>query len=228
MFDLESSIVAWREQMLAAGIQAPVPLEELEAHLRDEIAARVQLGTDSRQAFEAAIREVGQPIVLKMEFTKAGVPVAGRLKNLVFTLAGIPHQLATTMNTNLEPRWVTYLKTSAVMLPAMFLWVGACVFVLPQLKEIYNSTGHRLPNWFMTALSVTDAIKGNIIMGSLIVTALLVVLEWRSQRWAHYRRLVFGVTGFTLNLTVMVFIAATGVLFAIAANELLLKVPATH
>src|SRR5207244_3438884 len=97
-----------------------------------------------------------------------------------------------------------------------------------QLKEIYSSAGHRLPNWFTAALSVTEAVKNNLIMGSLIVATLLVVMEWRSQRWAHYRRLVFGVTGFTLNLTVMVFIAATGVLFAIAANELLLKVSATH
>jgi len=30
MFNLESSIARWREQMLAAGIQSPVPLDELE------------------------------------------------------------------------------------------------------------------------------------------------------------------------------------------------------
>jgi len=37
MFDLEQAIIAWRQQMLAAGIKSPVPLEELENHLRDEI-----------------------------------------------------------------------------------------------------------------------------------------------------------------------------------------------
>ena len=37
MFSLEKSIAGWREQMLAAGIKAPVPLEELEIHLREEI-----------------------------------------------------------------------------------------------------------------------------------------------------------------------------------------------
>ena len=34
MFDLEKSITRWREQMLAAGIKTPSPLEELENHLR--------------------------------------------------------------------------------------------------------------------------------------------------------------------------------------------------
>jgi hypothetical protein len=37
MFDLEQSIATWRRQMLDAGIKAPVPLEELESHLRDDI-----------------------------------------------------------------------------------------------------------------------------------------------------------------------------------------------
>jgi hypothetical protein len=37
MFDLEKSIAEWRTQMLAAGIKTPVPMEELEIHLREEI-----------------------------------------------------------------------------------------------------------------------------------------------------------------------------------------------
>ena len=37
MSDLEQSIAEWRKQMLAAGIETPVPLEELEIHLREDI-----------------------------------------------------------------------------------------------------------------------------------------------------------------------------------------------
>jgi hypothetical protein len=36
MFNLEQAIADWRQQMLAAGIKTPVPLEELENHLREE------------------------------------------------------------------------------------------------------------------------------------------------------------------------------------------------
>ena len=41
MFDLEKSIKDWRWQMFAAGIETPVPLEELEIHLRDEIERQI-------------------------------------------------------------------------------------------------------------------------------------------------------------------------------------------
>jgi len=39
MFNLEPSIAEWRRQMLAAGVKTPVPLEELESHLRDELSS---------------------------------------------------------------------------------------------------------------------------------------------------------------------------------------------
>ena len=40
MPDLEQRIAIWRSQMIDAGIKTPVPLDELEAHLREEIAAK--------------------------------------------------------------------------------------------------------------------------------------------------------------------------------------------
>jgi hypothetical protein len=71
MFDLEQAISQWREQMLAAGIKAPVPLEELEGHLRDEIDRQVQAGASEAAAFDLAIGKMGQPESLKTEFRKA-------------------------------------------------------------------------------------------------------------------------------------------------------------
>ena len=70
MFNLEQSISAWRSQMLAAGIQSPVPLDELESHLRDDIARRMQNGAEPQTAFEAATQEIGGPVMLKKEFAK--------------------------------------------------------------------------------------------------------------------------------------------------------------
>ena len=37
MFNLETAVAEWRQELLAAGIKAPEPLEELESHLREEI-----------------------------------------------------------------------------------------------------------------------------------------------------------------------------------------------
>ena len=54
--------------MLAAGIKTPVPLAELEIHLREEIERQVKLGMDEQKAFEISARRIGQPKMLKKEF----------------------------------------------------------------------------------------------------------------------------------------------------------------
>ena len=60
MFDLEKSIADWRRQMLAAGIKTPVPLEELESHLREDIERQMKSGLSAQQAFEIAVKKIGQ------------------------------------------------------------------------------------------------------------------------------------------------------------------------
>lgn len=70
MFNLEQEISAWRKQMLAAGIKAPVPLEELEIHLREEIERQMKSGLSEQTAFEISVQWIGQANMLKSEFGK--------------------------------------------------------------------------------------------------------------------------------------------------------------
>src|SRR5689334_15542581 len=70
MFDLDKAIAEWRKQMLAAGIKAPVPLDELEIHLREEVEQQVRSGLSAREAFETAAQRMGQASRLKVEFKK--------------------------------------------------------------------------------------------------------------------------------------------------------------
>jgi hypothetical protein len=71
MFDLEKSIAEWRQQMLAAGIKKPVPMEELEIHLRESIEQQIKSGLNEQKAFEVAVGRFGQASSLKTEFKKA-------------------------------------------------------------------------------------------------------------------------------------------------------------
>jgi hypothetical protein len=68
MFNLEQSIADWRRQMLAVGIETPVPLDELEIHLREEIERQVKLGLNEQIAFEVSARRIGRPEILGNEF----------------------------------------------------------------------------------------------------------------------------------------------------------------
>ncbi len=68
--NLEEKIAEWRKQMLAAGIQTPVPLEELEIHLREEIEQRSKSGLNEQDAFNSAVQKIGQAKPIKIEFKK--------------------------------------------------------------------------------------------------------------------------------------------------------------
>jgi hypothetical protein len=72
MFNLDLAIQRWREQMLAAGIQSPEPLDELECHLREDIEQQTLAGTDEACAFQMAVQHVGKAVTLKKEFMKTG------------------------------------------------------------------------------------------------------------------------------------------------------------
>ncbi len=68
MFNLEQAISNWRQQMLDAGVKTPVPLEELEGHLSEDIEQHVRAGLDARTAFQRAIERMGDAGALKAEF----------------------------------------------------------------------------------------------------------------------------------------------------------------
>ena len=225
MFDLEQSIADWREQMLAAGIQTPAPLEELENHLREEIEWQLRSGESGPIAFAAAVRQIGGSAALKPEFAKVGEPIHERLRRLFFALAGIPdYQLAMNMNTsnsNLERGWVTYLKSAALVFPAFVVWVVSCVIAVPRLKEICVVSGTAFPKPMVTALDVSDFIKNHLILGTAAMLVALVLLEWRSSRWPRYRRLVFGVAAFSLNFFALALIAGLLVFAVVAGANLL-------
>jgi hypothetical protein len=88
MLDLEQSISDWRKQMLAAGIQTPVPLDELEIHLREEIERQMKSGLNEQESFKVAARQIGHASALKNEFQKANLPTIGT-KRISAIAAGV-------------------------------------------------------------------------------------------------------------------------------------------
>jgi hypothetical protein len=92
MHDFEKSIAEWRRQMLAAGIQTPVPLEELESHLREEIGRLVKSGLDEQDVFTSAVQKLGPAHAVQTEFMKAAQiqgAFKGRLADIGLTLVTI-------------------------------------------------------------------------------------------------------------------------------------------
>lgn len=234
MFDLEQSIADWRRQMLAAGIKTPVPLEELEIHLREEIEMQMKSGLSEQEVFNAAVLQIGRTDILKTEFAKIGGTICGRFKQHICTLAGIPnYQLATNMNasnSNIEPRWATYLKAATFVFPALCLWTLSTVFILPQLNQVCQkanlstSAFDGAPTLAKAALAISKAMilfltpHGLIIFDIIIFTFIL--LEWRSTKWPRYRRVVVGTGVFLINFAILISITMMVVIALVAAPRL--------
>ncbi len=70
MFDLEKAIAAWRRSFEHRRVFSPDDLEELERHLRDTVAWRTARGMAPREAFEAALQEVGDYGTTETEYRK--------------------------------------------------------------------------------------------------------------------------------------------------------------
>lgn len=219
MFSFDAAIAGWRQQMAESGIGDSDILDELESHLRDEVLSQLGTGTDPRDAFEIAARQIGDAQHLKNEFANS-FTVFDRMKETVLTLAGIPSSnLATNMNTSqTEPAWATYLKAVGFLLPAIFLATVAAIFVVPKLQEICRDV--QMPTadgtfWNLLRSSILVMLTlrehGVLIAGAALCLVLL--LEWRFAQWPRYRRAAIGFGAFILNSIVlfaffMMFIAA--------------------
>jgi hypothetical protein len=57
--------------MLAAGIKTPVPLVELEIHLREDVEKEMLAGADAEKAFEKGARRIGLAGEIRSEFDKS-------------------------------------------------------------------------------------------------------------------------------------------------------------
>jgi hypothetical protein len=70
VFDIDSSIREWKDHLRARGGVSEADLEELEGHLRDEIAALCGAGLTPDEAFLVAVKRLGTADALSGEFAK--------------------------------------------------------------------------------------------------------------------------------------------------------------
>jgi len=90
MICLEQAIASWRVQMLASGIASPVPLDELEGHLREEIGRQIQVGASEQEAFEMTVQQFGSAQDIKTEFEKIReTTMKERMKKIIIIGNGI-------------------------------------------------------------------------------------------------------------------------------------------
>ena len=73
--------------MNAGGIRSSEAVDELESHLRDQVAQTIRRGVKEPRAFELAVQQIGSARVLKREFNKNDHTQI--MKRILIIIAGI-------------------------------------------------------------------------------------------------------------------------------------------
>jgi hypothetical protein len=183
MFDLEQSIADWRRQMLAAGIKTPVPLEELEIHLREEIERQMKSGLNAQHAFEFAVQKTGQGYVLNAEFAKVdgvGNPAQRERWFVSFILVGvvIPLGAYTLLKNEMS---LTWRLLGFADLAVIALAVPGCQFISRSFPVVPNKRVRTAIGLAFGLLSMAGMVAFmNFILPSFELTEgqLTVVVLW--------------------------------------------------
>ncbi len=156
MFNLDQTILEWRRQMLTAGIKAPVPLDELESHLRDEIEQQTSSGVSEAQAFSDAVKNLGPAPALQAEFKKAGGTKEEREQReeqilfeggpILLTLFSFGQVFVVFKNENMGLTFAQQISCLAAIATMLFLtWggrVGYRLFPVIPAKRVRNAINY--------------------------------------------------------------------------------------
>jgi hypothetical protein len=202
MFDLDQSIADWRRQMLAVGIETPVPLEELEIHLRENIEQQMKSGLNEQNAFEISIQRIGQPNVLKKEFKKSERTLMKRTAKIGAGVTGVLIGMALTVPGSVQ------LRDELVMANGKFgLWLLGGFLIcwsLGLFQQIFlpKVLKGEFEKAEMTPVKQTMKIGAGIVV-LLIGTALMMpaAAQARHEGMVGFAGLCDAVFGFALLIT---------------------------
>jgi len=143
MFDLEKEIADWRKQMAGVGIKSPTSLDELETHLREEMARQTKRGLRAEEAFNIAVHRIGQAETVGAEFAKTSERKARRERKLklhCLAYAGLCYVMplalsASHIREQLDSTQL-WLVVAAVALTEVSLFSGLFLYrLLPVIPE---------------------------------------------------------------------------------------------
>jgi len=100
-----------------------------------------------------------------------------------------------------------YFQAVATIVPTLFIWVFANVFLVPKLQYIWELVGltHSKAQWFMDeSFFLMHHIQ--VIFGAVVLV--IVILELRYRAWPRYRRAVITTLTVLIHTTVLIGITA--------------------
>lgn len=168
MFDLEQFITEWRRQMVNAGIKNPVPLEELENHLREDIQNRVRSGAGAEQAFKEAVKQLGAGVRLRLEFEKVSRERKRRWLRASSIIGGTLFAYSAVIASWIVARRAGRIEISAT---EFFLFLGAMFATM-----FFGFTGRYFAKFLPIVLN--EKLQAVYIAAAILLGAELIRIVW--------------------------------------------------
>jgi hypothetical protein len=194
MYDLNQSINHWKSAIAQNGTCSTDEVQELEAHLREQVADLVEAGLAEQEAFSVGLSRMGAPGDLCAEYEKVS-----------------PMRF-----------WRRRLYTLLLAAPAVGVGVFTAIFLLPKLEHMWSEAGMGgIPGNHQWVLEIPVLILESLCRygGYALVVAVAAVIffDSRAASWSRFRYLPFSAIAFSVNFAVLIAITSACIAFAIVA-----------
>ena len=142
MFNLEHAIANWRHSLVRAGL-SPEVIDELEAHLRDEIDQQQAGVPDLQLAFDHAIKLLGDPAQLEEQFKASGEDKKGRGSVPIAVLAKVAAVLVVPLATVVLLYYVRAFNLQSNQVGIPVGWLAFTAATLSALVILWRVTHSR-------------------------------------------------------------------------------------
>ncbi|MGH7971605.1 MAG: permease prefix domain 1-containing protein [Limisphaerales bacterium] len=184
MFDLNQAISDWRQQMTAGGVKRSAVMDELEGHLRAEIASLVSNGMSEADAFRSAESRLGDARTVGNEFKKLDKASSKPLETGSLLWTGFSMVLAAGLLTGLLPGKPSFL----LMAHTFCLTAGyAAVFLTGGCGIYYvccRWVGRLPPAGPQTLSAAVLSLSG--LSAGLVLIGLLLGVFWSGRNSGSY------------------------------------------
>ncbi len=191
MHNLDQSITQWKVAMQRETACSKDDLEELEGHLREQIAALMNVGLSEQEAFSIGVSRLGSPSELGHEYAKAS-PVRV---------------------------WRHWFYSLLLVLPALGIGAFVATFMVPKVQILWELANiDQSQSLLSTPMIIFESLfrYGHYALIAFVI--LMVLFDARATSWSRYRSLPFGMVPCIVNIVVLVGIFITCVALSVVSS----------
>lgn len=186
MFELETAIEKWKEDLIGDGTINMKETLELESHLRDSIVALQTQSLSEQESFLVATRRLGRPTELQQEFEKNN-PARRWRHRLFWMLVGslglkavgsTAAAMATIVGTAMAAIGFAGSTSAITMIVVMFsLWIAVFEIGFCKRQQL-GFSGESLPSAWLIALGATITVAPLVSAFGRVWQSTLVTPSW--------------------------------------------------